>query len=296
MARDTTIVGLGEALFDMFPDGARLGGAPLNFAVHAHLLGNEGVVVSCIGHDDYAARILQELRDRAMTAEYLQVDARHPTGTVRVQLDARGEPTFTITHDVAWDYLAFDVKTEALARQCHGVCFGTLAQRNPISRSTIQQFLESAPQAVRLFDVNLRQHYFDRPTIKRSCQLATAMKLNAAELEVLGELLGIASTQQDIAPVLLERFELSFLAVTRGAKGTRIYTPQGMHEGQAVPAAGGGDAVGAGDAAAAALLHGAVRGWPWERTVTLANTLGAHVASRPGACPAHPPEITAMAR
>jgi fructokinase len=290
------IVGLGEALFDLFPDGARLGGAPLNLAVHAHLLGNCGVVVSRVGPDDYAQCVLDELRRRGMPVDHIQVDSTRPTGTVRVDVDPHGEPTFTITNDVAWDYLEFDAPGEDLARRCNAVCFGTLAQRNPQSRSAIHRFLESAGQAMRLFDVNLRQQYFDRPTLRRSCELATAMKLNRAEVDVVGEMLGVGTGQEKVSGVLLERFDLDWVAVTRGAAGVAIYADGRMHEADPVPATPGGDAVGAGDAAGAALLHGAVRHWPWARTARLANTLGAHVASQAGACPPHTLQIAEMAR
>lgn len=293
-----TIVGLGEALFDLFPDGPRLGGAPLNVAVHAHQLGSIGVVVSRIGQDDYAPAVLEELRRRGLTTDYIQRDPKRPTGTVRVELDKRGEPTFTITADVAWDFLEFDGKTEDLARRCQAVCFGSLAQRHPQSRASIQQFLEAARSAgsgVRLFDVNLRQQFFDRPTLKRSCELASAMKINTSELQMLGELLGLATEQEKAARLLIQRFELEWLALTRGPLGTVVYTPDERHEGEPVRAKEGGDAVGAGDSAAAALLHGAIRHWPWERTIGLANALGAYVASQPGACPPPDPQIVHLA-
>src|SRR5262249_22477808 len=141
-----------------------------------------------------------------------------------------------------------------------------------------------------------RQSYFDRLTLKRSCELATAIKLNESELQILGELLAMGMTSEKVAGAIFERFAVQWVAITRGARGTLVLTRQGRFEGEPIKSGQGGDAVGAGDAAAAALVHGAVRGWEWDRTVKLANILGAHVASQAGACPPHPPHIAAMAR
>jgi fructokinase len=290
------IVGLGEALFDIYPDEARLGGAPLNLAVHAHQLGNLGTVASRIGHDERGGQILDELRRRGMPVDAVQTDPDLPTGTVRVELDERGEPSYTIVQGVAWDALQWDPDLESLARRCEAVGFGSLAQRDSRSRSTIQRFLEAARSAVRLFDVNLRQHYHDRRIIERSLELATAVKLNGGELETLRRMFGLGATADEAAARMRERHGLKFVAVTRGARGMAVHTSAGMIEGQPVALSGPLDAVGAGDSAAAALLHGAVRQWPWERTIALANAVGAHVASQRGACPPLSEKIMDMAR
>jgi fructokinase len=290
------IVGLGEALFDLFPDSARLGGAPLNVAVHAHQLGNQGMVLSRVGRDEFGAGVLDELRRRGMSTDYIQQDPDRATGTVKVDLDAKGEPTFTIAADVAWDSLEFDAAAEGLAMRCDAVCFGTLAQRDGRTRLAIHRFVQTAGQAVRLFDVNIRQRYYDEPTIRRSCELATAVKLNASELTLLTRMLDLGGEGEHAAAVLREKFGLMWVAVTRGERGTAVYAEDGRHEGETVAATPGGDAVGAGDATAAALLHGAVRGWNWDRTLALANALGAHVASQTGACPPHTPRIAQLAR
>lgn len=280
------IVGLGEALFDIFPDEARLGGAPLNMAVHAHQLGNRGVVVSRVGQDALGERIATELHRRGMTTEHLQTDPDLPTGTVKVELDERGEPSYDILRNVAWDALQFDPDTENLARRCDAVCFGTLAQREAQTRNTIYRFLETARQAVRLLDVNLRQHSYDRRIVERSCELATAVKLNAPELGVLTGLFNLPAGQREAVQGLLSRFEnLKWVAVTLGKMGTTVHSRAYQYQAEPVAAGEGGDAVGAGDAAAAALLHGVLGHWPWEKTLKLANALGAEVASQKGACP-----------
>ena len=291
-----TIVGLGEALFDIYGDEARLGGAPLNLAVHAQQLGNRGVVVSRIGQDELGARVVDELRRRGMTVEHLQTDPDHATGTVLVELDAGGEPSYNIVRDVAWDAMQWDPDLETIARTADAVCFGTLSQRDGQTRSTVYRFLEAANKAVRLLDVNLRQHYYDRRILTRSLELATAVKLNAGELRVLADTFQLGPHADEAAPQLLRQFpNLKWIALTRGAEGTVVFTPGAKHDAAPVALVGKMDAVGAGDSAAAALLHGVLRRWPWDKTLTLANTIGAYVAGQPGACPPLPDSIRALA-
>ena len=167
MDHPRTIIGLGEALYDVFPDQMRPGGAPLNLAVHAHQLGNRGVVVSRIGEDALGHQLLDDLRQRDMPTDHVQVDPDRATGTVLVQLDPAGEPTYDIVAHVAWDNLQWDPQMESLAAHADAVCFGSLAQRDGQTRNTIYRFLSSARRAVRLFDVNLRQHYHDRRSLDR---------------------------------------------------------------------------------------------------------------------------------
>lgn len=284
-----TIVGIGEALFDVFDDEQRLGGAPLNAAVHAHQLGSNGVVVSRVGQDELGERIARELEQWAMTTTHLQTDPDRPTGSVIVRIGPDGEPDFDILPDVAWDRLSYDWDVADLARRCHGVCFGTLAQRDGQSRNSIYRFLEAAERAERLFDVNLRQNYYDRRILTRSLEAATAVKLNTAELQKLDQIFQLGGGFDTAARALLRRYRnLRWLALTRGAEGTMVFTADEQYESPAVPAEPteeGADPVGAGDATTAALLHGVLRRWSWPRTLELANTLGAYVASRRGACP-----------
>ncbi|MEX2670853.1 MAG: carbohydrate kinase [Phycisphaeraceae bacterium] len=283
-----TIVGIGEALFDVFDDEQRLGGAPLNVAVHAHQLGNNGVVVSRVGQDELGRRIAEELTQRSMDTALLQTDPDRPTGTVRVDLSVEGDPQYDILPGVAWDVVQYDFDVEDLAQRCHAVCFGTLAQRDGQTRNTIYRFLEASRRAIRLFDVNLRQNYYDRRILNRSLESATAVKLNTAELRKLDELFQLGGSFDAAAQTLMERHpNLGWVALTRGTEGTVVFTPGERHESAPVVAkvTDKADAVGAGDATTAALLHGALRRWPWERTLELANELGAYVASQPGACP-----------
>lgn len=302
MSHPFTIVGLGESLFDVFPDRAILGGAPLNVAHHAHQLcsasGGRGLVASRAGSDELGLRLLEELMVRNLSAEFLQIDSVHPTGRVDIAL-RDGEPTYNFLADVAWDHLEWTPDWQRLAETCDAVVFGTLAQRCPTSRATVQRFVETARQAVRLFDVNLRVTFFDAESLRRGAELATAIKLNEDELPVVLKLLGLAANDEprrDGAKRLLQAFEpngLRAVVVTHGEQGTELWIRDATVLGQRArferhPHA---DNVGAGDACSAGLLWGWLNGWPPEQTVTLANRLGAFVASQPGATPRLPDDV-----
>ncbi|MCA9264117.1 MAG: hypothetical protein KDA60_09735 [Planctomycetales bacterium] len=285
-----TIVGLGEALFDVFDEGEHLGGAPLNCAVHAGQLGNDAIVVSRVGDDQRGRQVFAGLERRGISSHYVQIDGERPTGIVQVTMEA-GEPNYEIVLGSAWDHLEFTSALAELAERCDAVCFGSLGQRELMSRTAIQHFLSAAGQAIRLFDVNLRQQYFSPELIAASLQLSTAVKLNADELDVLGHMWGeptkhTAGDNVDRCRTLLARFQLDFVALTRGADGLVVVTPEKVWDGSPVVAdTSQGTPVGAGDSSAAAVLHGLTHGWNWPRIVKLANTIGAHVASRPEACP-----------
>jgi fructokinase len=299
-----TIIGLGEALFDVFPDGRQvLGGAPLNAAVHAHQMaavlgaGACGIPASRIGQDELGRRLTGELTARGIPTIGLQHDPDRPTGQVRVTLHGN-EPSYEIVEDAAWDRLEFSDTWTDLARACDAVCFGTLAQRSPPARATIQRFLESARHARRMFDVNLRQHYFSAELIRRSCERATVVKLNEQELPRVHQLLGLtsgAASLDEQATTLLVYFGLEAVVLTRGAAGTVLYTLVGKTQGEPVrfPAQPDADSVGAGDACAAGILVGMLLGWPAARTVALANAVGAYVAAQAGATPHLPPSLLA---
>ena len=299
MSHPFTIVGLGESLFDVFPDRAILGGAPLNVAYHTHQLcsasGGRGVVASRAGTDALGQRMLEELRVRNLSAEFVQIDPAHPTGRVDIAL-RDGEPTYDFLADVAWDYLDWTPEWRRLAETCDAVVFGTLAQRCPISRATVQRFVETARQAVRLFDVNLRVTFYDADSLRRGAELATAIKLNADELPIVLKLLGLSADDEpsrDGTRRLLQHFApsgLQSVVITHGEQGTELLTGDASVRGPVArferhPHA---DNVGAGDACSAGLLWGWLNHWSPEQTVTLANRLGAFVASQPGATPRLP--------
>ena len=301
MREKVIIVGLGEALFDLLPSGKVLGGAPLNVACHAHALlqgrGGEGVVASRVGADGLGGEVVAELARRGMSTAFLQGDDKHPTGTVNVTLEA-GEPSFEIVANVAWDCLEFTPAWAELAQCATAVCFGTLAQRSSASRAAIQAFLDEAAGAIRLFDVNLRQQFYDRSLLESSCRRATMVKLNEDELPVLAGLLNLPGTWPiNQLSELRQRFGLDAVVYTRGPRGTTLVLPGEVISPPAAsyPPAPNADAVGAGDACSAGILAGWSLHLPPQQTAELANRLGAFVASQPGATPALPPEIVALA-
>lgn len=310
MAARYTIVGLGEALFDIFPDRTVLGGAPLNVAFHAHQcmkdIDGQGVVVSRIGQDDLGDQLLAELRNKGMTTEYVQTDPDRSTGRVYIELSPTGQPEYEIVSEVAWEWLQFDPDIESLAGRCQAVCFGSLAQREGEARSAIYRFVTEARRAVKLFDVNLRQKFYNQSILRRSCELANALKLNEQELPIVAAELGIHLSQDEegdawagkVIDRLRKKYDLKVVALTRGEQGTMLFTEDGNFETDQVSyeLAEGADAVGAGDACSAGLLIGMVRRWPWERTVSLANHMGAYAASQPGATPTLPDSILEMVK
>src|SRR5262245_33446727 len=159
------IVGIGELLWDVYPDGRKVaGGAPFNFAFHCHQLGHPAVIVSRVGDDDLGRELRERVRELGLSDEFIQTDDEHPTGTVRVTLDENKVPTYTSTENGAWDFIAWDKRLEQLANTSRGVCFGTLGQRTDVSSSTIVGFVQTAGRdcdgAYRIFDVNLRQHFY----------------------------------------------------------------------------------------------------------------------------------------
>ena len=215
------IVGLGEVLWDVYPDAARFGGAPANFACHAASLGAEAWLVSAVGADELGRNALQELRERNVDCRHVSKDAHHATGRVRVTLNQSGQASYEFAADTAWDHLPWSDDLAALASRCDAVCFGTLGQRSPASRETIRRFVAATPPAaLRVFDVNLRQRFYDAETIRSSLEVASALKLNDDELPIVGELCGLRGvTPREMLLELVRQFDLRLAALTRGARG-----------------------------------------------------------------------------
>lgn len=287
------IVGLGEALYDCIGDRELPGGAPVNVAFHVNALlrglGGRAGLASAVGADALGERFVSMMRDEGADLSCLQVDRFHATSRVNVLVDEKGQPTYSFEPETAWDHFQCDEAWKRAAARCDAVTFGTLAQRSPQSRAAVVEFLKNAPQAVRLYDVNLRLHFFSREIIAESLELATAAKLNGDELPVVAELLGLDSPEKvgeaRVARDLIERFKLDWLAVTHGKRGTSLYVGDQCYEADVpkYPRAPDADSVGAGDACSAGLLVAAALKWPQAKWVPLANNLGAYVASQPGA-------------
>jgi fructokinase len=283
------IVGLGEVLWDVYPDAAHFGGAPANFACHAAGLGAESWMVSAVGTDELGDRALAALREHGVHCTHLVRDPHHATGTVLVHLDAAGVASYEFAADTAWDHLSWTDDLAALAARCDAVCFGTLGQRSPVSRETIRRFVDATPPtALRVFDVNLRQHFYDRETIDASLRIATALKLNDDELPVVAELCGIhAATPREMLGELLTRYDLRLAALTRGPLGSLLISANEWDECPA-PRANVVDTVGAGDAFTATLVTDFLRGLPLAKINRHANAVASYVCSQNGATPSLP--------
>ena len=289
MGQSPTVIGLGEILWDVFPSGRRLGGAPANFAYCSHLLGNRSIIASRIGADELGRELRQALQQTGVSDLSLQTDPSHPTGTVQVQLSSEGQPSFQIMENVAWDFLEWNESWETLARTADAICFGTLAQRSPFSRSSILKFLDTAaPDALRVFDINLRQSFYSRDIVTSSLEHASILKLNNEELPVLSSMLGAGiGAESSFCQHLLDHFDLQLVCVTRGANGSLMVDRNGMHEHSGFPVEVA-DTVGAGDAFTAGLVHERLRGGTLAEINDTANRMGAWVASSPGAMPVAP--------
>jgi fructokinase len=285
------VVGLGELIWDMLPEGKRMGGAPSNFAYISKLLGNEAAVASRVGRDRLGHEAIERLARAGLLTRYVQLDDAHPTGTVGVRIGAGGEPHFNVNENSAWDYLEWTREWEELAARADTVCFGTLGQRHTTARATLKRFLEATrADALRLFDVNLRHSFFTPDMLARSLALATVVKLNAEELTAAASMLGLdASDEPTTARALLERFHLDLVAITRGARGSLLVAREGADE-HAGFRARVVDTIGCGDAFAAALAHCRRRRAPLALTNEIANRAGAWVATQAGATPDPDPE------
>jgi fructokinase len=289
-----TVAGLGELIWDLLPGRRSLGGAPSNFAYHSRLLGARAVVASRVGNDELGREALRELARAGVEADYVQLDDDCPTGTVGVEIDVRGEPHFTVNKESAWDGLLLSERWAGLALEVDAVCFGTLCQRHARARETILSFLElTRPGALRLFDVNLRHSFFTPEMLKRSLELASVVKFNSEELSTAAEMLGLrAKGEEGLCWCLLEAYGLDLVAVTRGEKGSLLFTDGCAveHPGYQVEVA---DTIGCGDAFAATLAHCLLRGLPLESSSAAANRMGAWVATQAGATPAATPQTIA---
>jgi fructokinase len=281
------VVGLGELLWDLFPAGKQLGGAPTNFAYIASLLDDEGIPASRVGNDALGREALRHLDQLKLSTEFIQLDEDHPTGTVRVEVDKGGQPHFEISEFVAWDFFAWTHRWQELADQADGVCFGTLAQRSEHSRSAIRSFLlGSRPECVRVCDINLRQHFFTAQVVVESLKLATIVKLNHEELPRVMRLFDLEHrSEEESARQLLLAHDLKLICVTRGSRGSLLLSCDEIneHRGFKVKVV---DTVGAGDAFTAALVHGYLQGRSLAEINETANRVGAWVASQAGGTPA----------
>jgi len=287
------IVGVGEVLWDLLPEGRQLGGAPANFACHAASLGAESCVISRVGSDEPGRELVGRLEKLGVSTVCIERDPVAPTGTVSVRVAPDGQPDFIIHENVAWDNIAGEAAGMQAVKGAHAVCFGTLAQRGEISRRSIRALPGAAPaESLRIFDVNLRQQFFSRDLIVESLALANVLKINETELPVLAGMFKLSGDERAQVLELAKRFNLRMVALTRGGRGSLLYS-QGRwseHPGMKVDVV---DTVGAGDSFTAALALGVLNGWPLDEINARASQVAAFVCTQRGATPVLPERLRA---
>lgn len=291
------VAGLGELLWDMLPEGKKLGGAPANFAYHISQFGLDGVAVSAIGDDELGREIVSVLDDKEVNSLLSVVD--FPTGTVQVTLDSEGIPSYEINTGVAWDNIPFTPEMQRLASETTAVCFGSLAQRNPVSRATINAFLDSMPEGegvYKVFDINLRQNFYDRDIIDSSMKRCNILKINDEEIITVGQLFGLkGKTMEEMAGELLTAYNLDILILTCGAHGSYVFTPGNVSFVE-TPVVEVADTVGAGDSFTATFVASLINGLPVIEAHRLAVNVSAYVCTCHGATPALPSHLIDRSR
>lgn len=284
------VVGIGEILWDMLPEGKRLGGAPANFAFHSHTLGARAIILSALGRDEAGSEIRRQLSSQKLCTDHLHTSDR-PTGWVDVDISQDGLPRYIIHENVAWDFISLSSQAKDVAPQCDAVCFGSLAQRNPVSRQTILDFLDNTSKdCLRVFDINLRQDYFSGEILHRSLQAANALKLNDDELVVLQDLFELPQSQESALKTLMDRYTLDLIACTMGPAGSLMIDQTNSCHCDGIPVTIK-DTIGAGDSFTATMVMGRLNGLPLETINRLAGKVAAYVCSQLGATPSLPDEL-----
>ena len=288
------VVGMGEALWDVLPEGKKIGGAPANFAYHVSQFGLPSCVVSAIGDDALGKEIIENFTSKGL--DQLIAEVPYPTGTVQVEIDQTGIPLYDIKENVAWDNIPYTEHLDALAKRTKAVCFGSLAQRNEVSRNTINHFLDTMPKdddSLIVFDVNLRQGFYNKEILCKSMQNCNILKINDEELITVSRMFGYPGIDlQDKCWILLGKYNLKMLILTCGINGSYVFTP-GNVSFQPTPKVEVADTVGAGDSFTAAFIASILKGKSVTEAHTIAVKTSAFVCTQKGAMPILPPEYTA---
>lgn len=286
------IIGLGEVLYDVLPEGAKLGGAPANFAYHASQFGFDAMAVSAVGNDALGDKALETFDNNGL--KYIIPRVPYPTGTVKVTLDAEGVPTYTFTPDVAWDHIPFTPEMEAIAKEARAVCFGSLAQRSETSRKTIHQFLSATPaDCLKIFDINLRGNFYNKEILRESMQKTNILKINDEELVTIGRLFDYPGLDmEEKCRILLHRYHFKMVVLTCGTNGSYVFVPDGETSFMPTPKVEVADTVGAGDSFTGAFTTCLLAGKTIKEAHERAVKVSAFVCTQKGAMPKLPEELT----
>lgn len=293
MNQEKMVIGIGEALWDVLPEGKKIGGAPANFAYHVSQLGLSSCVVSAVGEDALGSEILANLGAKGLCTHIATVP--YPTGTVQVEIDQVGVPQYVIREGVAWDNIPFTADLKSLAQRTTAVCFGSLAQRSCVSRATINRFIDEMPKekdTLIVFDVNLRQGFFTKDILDQSMKKCNVLKINDEELIVISRLLGYPGTDlRSTCRALLQQYDLKILILTSGVNGSHIFTPGDISY-QATPEVEVVDTIGAGDSFTAAFVSSIIKGKSVSEAHRRAVEVSAYVCTQAGAMPTLPAKFT----
>ena len=291
--KNEIVVGIGEALWDVLPEGRKLGGAPANFAYHVSQFGLESYIVSAVGDDALGKEITDKFTEKKLN--HIVETVPYPTGTVQVELDPNGVPQYEIKEDVAWDNIPFTPQIEALAQRTRALCYGSLAQRNEVSRQTINRFIDAMPKTddtLIIFDVNLRQRYYPKDVLDASMRKCNVLKINDEELVTISRMLGYPGTDlQSKCWILLGRYNLKMLILTCGVNGSYIFTSGNMSY-LSTPQVEVADTVGAGDSFTATFTSSIIKGLGVAEAHRRAVNVSAFVCTQHGATPVLPKEFT----
>lgn len=279
-------------MWDMLPEGKKIGGAPANFAYHVSQFGLNSRVVSAVGEDELGAEILKNFQEKKLNCMIETVP--YPTGTVQVELDSNGVPCYDIREGVAWDNIPFTSALEGLAQQTQAVCFGSLAQRSVVSRETINRFIDAMPESdttLKIFDINLRQGFYTKDILCNSFRKCNVLKINDEELVTVSRMFGYPGIDlQDKCWILLAKYNLKMLILTCGVNGSYVFTPGNISFVE-TPKVEVADTVGAGDSFTAAFVASILKGKPVGEAHRLAVEVSAYVCTQNGAMPVLPDSL-----